>query len=162
MYFFCKFWQSDVSISQIGSHKISITQKWVICCHVWCVYEIGMRNPVLNSRGMSQITCICKLLISKSVHNYHFTASMCFNFVTASISLNAMCVTIVILGQISTSPINLFLYYRIILVHILGSALRENHSFFTLLFCSQVMNFGHYHHVHYKWHVFVILFLYPT
>ena len=41
-------WYSDVKSSLIGSDKMSTTQEWVICCHVCCVWEIGMRIPFLK------------------------------------------------------------------------------------------------------------------
>ena len=34
-----------IKSSVIGWQKISIHQEWAICCHVWYVYEIGIRIP---------------------------------------------------------------------------------------------------------------------
>ena len=43
--FVTKLWHSDVNSSLIGWHKMSLTQESVICCHICCVYEVGMRIP---------------------------------------------------------------------------------------------------------------------
>ena len=55
--------------------QMSLTETWVISCHLWCGYEIGMRIPFPNNTGMSQIICICMLLITTfCLYNFPLTA----------------------------------------------------------------------------------------
>ena len=51
--FLPKLWYSDVNSSLIGWHKMSMNEEWVICCHMWCVYEIGRKIPFPHNRGTS-------------------------------------------------------------------------------------------------------------
>ena len=46
---------------------MSVTEEWVICCNMCCVYEIGMRIPFPNKVGMLQIIYIGSLLITTFV-----------------------------------------------------------------------------------------------
>ena len=67
-----------------------------------------MRFPFSNHSGMSQIICICMLLITICfLHNYPVT-TMCLTLVNASISWNTTLTTIVIFGKISACPIDYF------------------------------------------------------
>ena len=57
---------------------MSVTQEWVICLDIWCVYEIGMRIPFSQQ--------------DKYVKNH------LYQYVT----------TILIFGQITTGPMDVF------------------------------------------------------
>ena len=72
--FIPRWWHFNVNSSLIGWAKKSVTRVWVICYHMWCVYEIGVRIPFPNNAGISQIICICMLLITTFfLHSYTFT-----------------------------------------------------------------------------------------
>ena len=89
---------------------MSVTQKWITCCYMWCVYEVGIKFHFPNNTCMSLIVHICILVITTS---FVWTSTLlllttCLIIVNANISWNTTVTTIVIYGQFSTGPMDLF------------------------------------------------------
>ena len=74
-----RWWCSDTNTSLIS--WVSITQEWLICCHMWSVYEIDMGIHFLNSMGTSQMIFICMLLITTFFLHSYPLLTMCLNVV---------------------------------------------------------------------------------
>ena len=98
---------------------MSIIQKWVICWHLWCMYEIGMRIPFTKQYRY------VRNRLHLGVTNYSFffctgillLLNICCYLVNASISWNTRFTTIVIFGKISTDPVNVFFLTNIGVLH---------------------------------------------
>ena len=106
-----RWWHSDVYSSLIGWHKMLITQEWVTCCQVWCVYEICTRIPF--SKQYKYVTNHMHLYVT-NYYIFVFTVTLllltkCLSFINANNSSNTTYKTLVICHQISTSPRDLFL-----------------------------------------------------
>ena len=76
----------NINSSLIGWHKMSVTEEWVICCHMGCIYEIGMR--IQFSKQYRYITIQFPLYVT----NYYISSAvtlllpiMCLKLVNANI-----------------------------------------------------------------------------
>ena len=79
---------------------------YFVLCDMCMVLACEVYFP--NNTGMSQIICIYMLLIATSLFKQFLLLTMCFTLVKADISSDTTFTPIVIFGQISRGPMDLF------------------------------------------------------
>ena len=100
--FLCRLWHSHVNIFLIGWH-MSVTQEWVICFHMWCVYEIEMRIPF--SKQYRYVINHLNLYVNKYFHFFLHSNPITVYYMSGTISWKTTATTVLIFDQISTGPI---------------------------------------------------------